>query len=244
MDFSHFDRRGYPTVTPRQGYREWASSYETTVEDEMDIAVLERLESVDWSRVGRAADLGCGTGRTGDWLRAQGVDSIDGIDYTPEMLERAREKGIYDALHLADVAATGLETAAYDLVTTVLVDEHLPSLDPLYREAARLLTPSGRHVLIGYHPHFMMATGMPTHFERADGERVAIETHVHLLSDHVRAAHDVGFTLAELRERVIDDRWVELKPKWDAYRGVPFSFAMVWRLDGPELAEAAPGRAS
>ncbi len=228
MDFRPFDRRGYPTVPVREGYRDWATSYEMTVEDEMDLAVLESLQSVPWDRVARAADLGCGTGRTGAWLRSRGVRRIDGVDCTPEMLDHARRKEIYDALHVADVASSGLESGAYDLVTTVLVDEHLPSLHPLYGEVARLLTPSGRHVLVGYHPYFMMATGMPTHFERGDGEHVAIETYVHLMTHQVQAAQAVGLGLAELRERVIDDRWIEVKPKWERYRGIPFSFAMVW----------------
>ena len=34
------------------------------------------------------------------------------------------------ALAEADVAATGLESSAYDLVTVCLVDEHLPDLRP------------------------------------------------------------------------------------------------------------------
>jgi predicted TPR repeat methyltransferase len=54
------------------------------------------------------------------------------------MLARARARGIYDRLELADVAATGLDGAVYDLVTTCLVDEHLADLRPLYREVSRL----------------------------------------------------------------------------------------------------------
>ena len=33
LEFSKFDRRGYPTVSVREGYREWVPSYEATVED-------------------------------------------------------------------------------------------------------------------------------------------------------------------------------------------------------------------
>jgi SAM-dependent methyltransferase len=146
LEFSKFDRRGYPTVSVREGYCEWFPSYEATVEDEMDIVLLEALESVPWTAVARAADLGCGTGRTGAWLRSRGVARIDGIDLTPEMLARARARGIYDRLELADVAATGLDGAVYDLVTTCLVDEHLADLRPLYREVSRLARPGGWHV--------------------------------------------------------------------------------------------------
>lgn len=71
-DFSGFDARGYRTVAPREGYDRWARNYEDTVEDAMDLALLERVE-VDWAAAGRTADLGCGTGRTGAWLKAHGV---------------------------------------------------------------------------------------------------------------------------------------------------------------------------
>jgi hypothetical protein len=129
----------------------------------------------------------------------------------------------------ADVAATTLDAGVYDLVTTCLVDEHLRDLAPLYREVVRLLRAGSLHVLVGYHPYFIMAAGMPTHFDRRPGEPVAIETHVHLTSDHVAAAHAAGLGLVEMRERLVDDEWIALKPKWEQYRDHPISFAMVWR---------------
>ncbi len=229
LEFSQFDRRRYPTVPVREGYREWLASYETTVEDEMDLVLLAALERVPWTAVERAADLGCGTGRTGAWLRTHGVVRIDGIDLTPEMLVIARERGIYERLAQADVAATGLEDGTYDLITTCLVDEHLRDLQPLYSEVARLLRSGGVHVLVGYHPYFIMTAGMPTHFDRRSGEPMAIETYVHLLSDHVAAACAVGLSLIEMHERLVDDRWIVLKPRWEQYRNHPVSFAMAWR---------------
>jgi SAM-dependent methyltransferase len=228
-DFSHFDTRGYRTVDVRTGYREWAPTYEDTVEDAMDIALLEKLAEPAWRELRRAADLGCGTGRTGAWLRDHGVAAIDGVDVTPEMLAVARGRGAHDRLVEADVTATGLEDAAYDLVIASLVDEHLAELGPLYREARRLAQPGGCFVLVAFHPHFIMASGMPTHFRSAAGEPVAIATHVHLLSDHVTAGLEAGWTLAEMREGVVDERWIAVKPKWERLRGHPVSAAFVWR---------------
>jgi SAM-dependent methyltransferase len=229
LEFSHFDRRRYPTVSVREGYRAWLPSYEATVEGEMDLVLLDALETVAWPAVRRAADLGCGTGRTGAWLHSHGIARLDGIDLTPEMLAVARGRHVYDQLAEADIAATGLESGHYDLVTTCLVDEHLRDLRPLYREAARLLQRGGHYVLVGYHPHFIMAAGIPTHFDRRPGESVAIETYVHLLSDHVAAACAADLSLIEMRERLVDDRWIALKPRWESYRNHPVSFAMVWR---------------
>ena len=227
--FSDVDRRGYRTADVRTGYGEWVATYERTVEDAMDVALLEALTTPPWATRQRAADLGCGTGRTGAWLRRQGVAAIDGVDLTPEMLAVARSRGIYRRLVEADVAATGLPSSTYDLVTVCLVDEHLADLRPLYREASRLAAPGGFLVLVAFHPHFIIASGMPTHYMSATGEPVAIETHVHLLSDHVAAALDAGWALAELRERVIDDAWLALKPKWEPFRGHPIAAAFVWR---------------
>ncbi|MFT3863669.1 MAG: methyltransferase domain-containing protein [Solirubrobacterales bacterium] len=226
--FSAFDSRRYRTVTPREGYDRWAATYEGTVEDAMDLALLERLD-VDWGSVGAAADLGCGTGRTGEWLAAHGVGEIDGVDLSPKMLDAARARGVYRSLGEAEVGATGLDAGAYDLVVSCLVDEHLADLRPLYEEAVRLLAPAGRFVLVGFHPHFIIASGMPTHFDDAEsGEPLAIETHVHLLGDQVAAGLRAGLVLGALHERLVDDEFLALKPKWERYRGHPISFACVW----------------
>ena len=229
LDFADFDARGYQMVDVRTGYREWVPTYEDTVQDAMDIALLDELSGPVWEQVHRAADLGCGTGRTGAWLREHGVAAIDGVDLTPEMLAVARERGAHDRLVEADVADTGLEAGTYDLVIASLVDEHLEDLGPLYREAWRLAAPGAWLVLVAFHPHFIMATGMPTHFTSAAGEPLAIATHVHLLSDHVTAGLEAGWTLAELREGVIDDRWLAVKPKWERLRHHPISAAFAWR---------------
>jgi SAM-dependent methyltransferase len=228
-NFSDFDQRRYRTVDVRTGYAAWLPTYENTVEDAMDIALLVALRTPAWQDISVVADLGCGTGRTGEWLRKRGVVSIDGVDLTPEMLDAARSKGVYRVLVEGDVASTGLESGAYDAVTACLVDEHLPELAPLYNEAARIAKPRAILVLVGYHPHFIMASGMPTHFTSASGEDVAIDTHVHLLSEHVAAAIAAGWTLAEMRERLIDDEWLALKPKWEHLRNHPVAFAFVWR---------------
>jgi SAM-dependent methyltransferase len=233
--FASFDTRGYRTVDARTGYGEWVATYERTVEDAMDLALLDALRSVPWATRQRAADLGCGTGRTGAWLRRKGIAAIDGIDLTPEMLARARARGIYDRLVEGDVAATGLPAGSYDLVTTCLVDEHLAELGPLYREARRIACAGGFLVVVAFHPHFIMASGMPTHYTNGSGEPVAIETHIHLLSEHVTAGLEAGWTLIDMKERVIDDEWLRLKPKWARFRHHPISAAFVWRKLGEGL---------
>lgn len=230
-DFSAFDTRHYQTLGVQAGYREWAASYDATVLDLMDLRLLATLREVVWTTIDRAVDLACGTGRIGRWLKRAGVAAIDGVDFTPEMLAKAAATGVYDRLVLADVAATGLGAGDYALVTEVLANEHIADLGGLYREAVRLAKPGGRFVIVGYHSHFLML-GIPAHFNRPSGEAVAIESYVHLMSDHVSAAHQAGFRLAEMAEGVVDEAWIARKPRWTAYRHHPVSFAMVWTRQG------------
>jgi SAM-dependent methyltransferase len=204
--FASFDQRQYTQLPAREGYALWAQSYERTVKPDMDTWLLEAVRDVAWNKVTRAADLGCGTGRTGAWLKAHGTQTIDGVDLTPEMLEQARARGVFAELRVGNVAATGLPSGIYDLVMNCLVDDHLADLSPLYRESARLARSGAAHVVVGYHPFFMMKVGMPTHFDGPDDAPVAIETHLHLLSDHAKAAIAAGWQLAEFQEQVIDER--------------------------------------
>jgi SAM-dependent methyltransferase len=230
-DFARFDTRHYRTVDVRDGYSQWLATYDASVEDRMDLALLDRVETVTWSAVDVAADLGCGTGRTAAWLKERGVRAVHGVDVTTPMLAAARERGCHELLVDADVRASGLTEGAYPVVVCSLVDEHLPELHALYAEATRLLRPAGWFVLVGYHPFFIMASGMPTHFDGADGGSIAIETHVHLPSEHFAAARAAQLVAVELHEEVVDDFWVERKPGWARYAGWPISFCIVWRKD-------------
>jgi SAM-dependent methyltransferase len=231
MDFKNFDRRNYRTVPARAGYGEWAATYEESVPNQLDIRVLESLRSVNWSIAKECLDLACGTGRIGEWLKARGVATIDGIDLTPEMLVRARAKELYRSLFLGSVEETGISHARYDLIVMSLVDEHLAALEPVYQEAYRLSNSRAKFVVVGMHPFFFMR-GMPTHFKDDEGNPKAIETHIHLVSDHVTAALKAGWTLAEMHEGVIDEEWVRVKPKWAQFGDYPVNFGYLWERNG------------
>lgn len=227
MKFKHFDQRNYPIVSAREGYGEWAVTYEDCVPELLDIKVLNKLESVDWPASQHCLDLACGTGRTGTWLRSQGVQHIDGLDITPEMLEQARAKKIYQHLTLGSVEDTDLVAGKYDLVTMCLVDEHLPKLGPVYREAYRVACEGAKFVVVGMHPFFFMK-GMPTHYDSPQGHPKAIETNIHLFSHHFKAAQASQWRLIEAYEGVIDQDWVKIKPKWVHSLDCPINYGYVW----------------
>lgn len=221
-DFSLYDARNYDTASVTEGYAEWARTYDQKMLDMMDRSLLSRLD-VAWR--GEAIDLACGTGRVGAWLVEQGVAAVDGVDLTPEMLAKARARGVYRRLEVRDVTDTKLEPG-YDLAIQVLADEHVRDLGALYAEAARLV-PSGTFVLIGYHPYFML-NGVPTHFQKEDGSQLAIRQYVHLTSDHINAGLRAGFSLAQMEEAVVDEVWFEARPRWKKYEGWPITFGLVW----------------
>jgi SAM-dependent methyltransferase len=212
----------------REGYADWSRFYDAQMDGNLDLALLEQLSVVEWGTVRSAVDLACGSGRIGVWLAARRVEHIDGVDLTPEMLDRARGKGVYRTLLEEDMCATSLPHQQADLVTHCLAISHVPELLPAYREARRLLRPGGQLVLIGYHPFFLLA-GVPTHFHGSNGEPVAIQNYVHLISDHVNAGISLGLVLVEMRERIVDREWVSQAPSWERHLHKPASFAMVWR---------------
>ncbi|GAA6527464.1 methyltransferase domain-containing protein [Intrasporangium sp. DVR] len=115
-----------------------------------DVAV--RVSGV--GRGSRVLDVGCGTGTQLERYLAAGCD-VAGIDTSPAMLARARERlGPAADLRLADAQRIPFGDAKFDVVTATLV---LHELSPLEREAvgkemARVLTDSGRLLVVDFSP--------------------------------------------------------------------------------------------
>lgn len=154
LAFSQYDVRRYQTVGVGEGYREWAPTYDTTVDDRVDVSLCEALEAVSWRRVTRLLDLACGTGRIGAWARAHGVNHVDGLDFSKSMLERAAAKGVYDRLVQADLMSENCPVpgSSYDVVVSSLTACHLADLAPLYDLAAQALHRQGLFVVVDYIP--------------------------------------------------------------------------------------------
>ncbi len=95
------------------------------------------------ARFAAALDLGCGTGLMGERLRGA-CDRLVGVDLSAGMLAEARRKGIYDALHLGDVAEPiESEPGPFDLVVAADVLTYLGDLAPVLARASALLPPGG-----------------------------------------------------------------------------------------------------
>lgn len=228
LPFSEYDARHYVTLNVVTGYAEWSQSYDAEMGDELDIDLLTRLETIQWTRIRKSIDLGCGTGRIGSWLKAQGVRSVVGVDICEAMLRQAAVKGVYDNLIQADIISLPGVSCKHDLGISVLAACHLSNLKALFQEADRIIHAEGMFILADYHPFFLLK-GIPTNFERPSGESIAIENYVHLLSDHVQAARQTNWRLVEMHERLVDEKWVKKAPSMSKYLHQPISFVMVWQ---------------
>ena len=226
LPFSLFDKRHYPTVDVAAGYAEWAQVYDARQGDELDIDLLQHIESVQWKGINSALDIACGTGRIGAWMKAQGVKKIRGVDLSPQMIAHAAHKNIYTSLTRANMVVLPHPASAFDLGITVLATCHLPDLIPFFQEAHRVI--KNILVVVDYHPFFLIK-GIPTHFDNLNGEAIAIENTIHMISEHFSAANGVHWSLIEMRERLVDEEWISHKPWMAKHINEPVSFVMVWR---------------
>lgn len=96
----------------------------------------------------RVADLGCGTGTLSLLLAEEGY-AVTGLDFSPEMVRRARAKAGHAAeFREADAADPPLEPAAYDAVLCRHVLWAMPSPAAALERWIGLLAPAGRLVLV------------------------------------------------------------------------------------------------
>lgn len=86
-------------------YRAWAETYDQGFADSQNYILHEAVARhfAQLGGLGPVLDVGAGTGLCGEVLRAEDVTHIHGTDISPEMLERAASKGIYEELFESDL---------------------------------------------------------------------------------------------------------------------------------------------
>lgn len=88
-------------------------------------------------------DLGCGTGLSGAAL-APFAARLEGLDLSPRMLAEAGKRGVYAALHEADLLDwLPRHPGAFDLIAAADVLNYLGDLAPAFAAIATALAPGG-----------------------------------------------------------------------------------------------------
>ena len=88
-------------------------------------------------------DLGCGTGLAGACFKDLAA-RLDGVDLSPRMIDKARSRGIYDTLTVADLQ-TVLDSPQrqYDLLLAADTLVYIGDLAPIFSSAAKRLRAGG-----------------------------------------------------------------------------------------------------
>lgn len=111
------------------------------------LALLPR----DWT----VGDLGCGTGAVVRALSPH-VARVIGVDASEDMLSAARGRESAEGTvewRQGALEALPIETSSIDAATMMLVLHHLPSPAAALGEAARVLKPGGRLLIVDMAPH-------------------------------------------------------------------------------------------
>jgi predicted TPR repeat methyltransferase len=91
----------------------------------------------------RALDLGCGTGLAAAPLRGR-VERLEGVDLSAAMLTKARGRGLYDALDMADIVDHLRHfRAAFDLIVAADALAYFGDLPLVFAATAAALAPGG-----------------------------------------------------------------------------------------------------
>jgi ubiquinone/menaquinone biosynthesis C-methylase UbiE len=186
-------------------YNEWAQTYDSVENRTRDLAA-EVLRQVNLNFADRRViEVGCGTGRNTEWLSslAAGPREIVALDFSAEMLERARAR-VRDPLvrfiqH--DVrAAWPLTDISAEVVIAMLVLEHVEHLAPVFAEAFRTLNAGGEFFICELHPMRQLMGGQAQFTQAQTGERQLVPAFLHNTSEYVQAGLSSGFELLHLGE--------------------------------------------
>jgi SAM-dependent methyltransferase len=147
---------------------------------------------------GVALDAACGTGRFAEFLARRGHRVI-GVDSSPDMLAHARRRVPDGEFHVAGLERLPLPDDSADVVVCALALVHVPRLQPVLAEFARVLRPGGDLVISDIH-HEHVTRGSVIKARGPAGEPCIVATYRHRLGDYLRAALSLGLQVRRCEE--------------------------------------------
>lgn len=171
--------------------------------------------------------------------------SILGCDVSRPLLAEATGAGPVVCTEMPDLG--WLRSDAIECAFAMFVLEHMPHLDSLVTELARVVRPGGRLVVIGNHPAYTAPGSGPILDER-DGEVLwrwgpylndavseepvgpaKVTLHHRSLGDLLTTFATAGWSLESFAERALTDRAVARSPSLLGQEHFPRMFGAVWR---------------
>ena len=147
---------------------------------------------------GVALDAACGTGRFAELLARRGHRVI-GVDSSPDMLAHARRRVPDGEFHVGVLDRLPLPDDCVDVIVCALALVHVPRLQPVLAEFARVLRPGGDLVISDIH-HERVTRGSVIKARGPAGEPCIAATYRHQLGDYLRAALSLGFEVRRCEE--------------------------------------------
>jgi len=151
----------------RHAYRRWAPVYDFTFGLVAEAGRKHAVRIINRRKKGRVLEVGVGTGLS---LPCYGEHlTITGIDLSPEMLAKAKDKierkklGHVVALHEMDAGALAFADESFDTVVAMYVMTVVPEPDRVMRELERVCAAGGEVILVN---HFSQDEGVRGWFER------------------------------------------------------------------------------
>jgi ubiquinone/menaquinone biosynthesis C-methylase UbiE len=130
---------------------QWDRVREELFGDRFHLAALAAFTQSTWT----VGDLGCGTGQVSAAL-APFVKHVVAVDASAAMLQAAKRRlhGFDNVdLRRGDLEALPIDDARLDAATVMLVLHHVPDPGRALSEAARVLKPGGRLIVVDMLPH-------------------------------------------------------------------------------------------
>lgn len=183
-----------------KAYNIWANQYDTNENRTRDLDILSTIETLSKYNFENVLELGCGTGKNTKWLLEK-AKRIIGIDFSQEMLNKAKEK-ISDERVIfkrADLTKSWeIDNNFADLITCNLTLEHIKNLNHIFNQANLKLKKNGLFFISELHP-FKQYSGSKARYETENGIK-ELEVHIHHISEYIDDAKKNGLELMEIKE--------------------------------------------
>jgi len=184
----------------QRAYTNWSPTYDQDRNLTRDLDEMVTKEELGKLRCEFILEIGCGTGKN-TTLLAQIGQHVSAIDFSPGMIEKARQKLSLDnvTFTLSDITRPWpFRDRSFDLVVCNLVVEHISDLSFIFAQASRVLRDGGRFFISELHP-FRQYQGTQAHFQR-DQETTLIPAFVHHISDFIDGGAANKLALARMKE--------------------------------------------